>query len=115
MPMTNAGLRRMLKGWQRRLGMTDWRITISFVSKATLAAHHGVDMLIYGDTQPCPERHSAKVRICDPVDTPEGEAAVESTVVHELLHVLLDPRSVMAGDSSFETGLDLVSKALTKR
>lgn len=105
----------MLLAWQRKLGMTDWRISISFVTGATLSAHHGVDCLIYGDTQPKPEKHSAKIRICDPLQTPEGEAAVESTVVHELLHVLLDPRSVMAGDSSFETGLDLVARALTRR
>jgi Zn-dependent peptidase ImmA (M78 family) len=61
-----------------------------------------------GLCMPDMEHRRAKVWILDSLNTP----TMKRTIIHELLHALLDPMSNMATDAAFEDGLRQLDRIL---
>lgn len=113
MPMTERGLKRMATAWAKRLGIAGWKISISFVPQSVFRAEYGSTSDYYGDCRRyLDKKPRAVIRIVNPEEIPTGAQAIEPTVIHELLHVLLDPLGTMDNDSAFERGLNMIADAL---
>jgi hypothetical protein len=107
--MTDRQVQRIVGRWRRKLGMDEWRIKSSVVSADvlnrtcpgyTVSAHCDPDL----------GKHRANVRLSADVT----KDAAEETIIHELLHILLDPNGRIADDAIFETGLDRAARAFVK-
>lgn len=101
--MTQRSLDRLLRLWQERLRLSDWRVT---VESKPLADCQG---WVQSDPLEC----TAKILV-----TPGDRSAMESTLVHELLHLRLLP--LWDGDCSLpkdklhprETAINLLAATL---
>jgi len=86
---------RWTKQWQKRLDMTDWRITTLIVRRSELKPETLGNL--HWDT----ENHAATIRVLDPLDYELAPSDVpqdiEYTIVHELIHLQL---SVLPRDLS---------------
>jgi len=83
--MTNEDLKKIVKKWQPRLGLSDWTIKIRFVD---LAAIDGC----LGQTHIQNNMQNADIQILQPGDRQASDMAdhdIEQDVVHELVHVRL--------------------------
>jgi hypothetical protein len=77
--MTQPQLERLCRTWQRRLRLSDWRVDVTLVPLADMPD-------LYGETWPDETELTATMRVRDcPL--------VESTLIHELLHLRLLPYS----------------------
>ncbi len=78
-----------LAEWQKRLNLTDWKISVMVVRSSDLKPRTLGN--IHWDT----ERKTAIIRVLDPADYKLKERAMlddmEFTVVHELIHLELSP------------------------
>jgi hypothetical protein len=78
-PEHREAFQRYLKKWQSALGLTDWRLVVSPKPTKNMA-----DVQIQHDAR------LARLRFgSDFGATPINEEALESTALHELLHVVL--------------------------
>lgn len=102
-------LAELIEKWQDRLGLGGWTITHQIVpSLASDAwAHTDID-----------EFHAkAKVTMCDPAQQDKHALAwrsVEHLVIHELLHVRLEPSGVKDGTPEHlaqERGINKIAEA----
>ena len=78
-----------LWAWQKRLNLTDWKISVLVVRSGDLKPR------TLGNIHWDNERKSAVIRVLDPADYKLKERAMlddmEFTVVHELIHLELSP------------------------
>ncbi len=106
-------LAQVLERWQERLKLRDWHITIRYADYAEMD-----DGNTSGHVE-CDEEHRlAKIRILHPDHYPNDSwlpQDIEATVVHELLHVLLEPLGWPAsrrGQIGAEQALNALSSTL---
>lgn len=87
---TQRDLERMLKYWQRKLRLTDWKITIKFATLEELDGDQGKNTYLI-------EAKTSEILVLNPHEYKPEEYPgkqpqdVENTVVHELLHLHLAP------------------------
>lgn len=103
--------RALTKRWEKKLKLSEWRI------KYSLLPEH--DMLLPGCTGLTdwqPEHKSARIEISND----EDDATIERSVVHELLHIVLEGHESFdfengkyKVDPQFEYALNVVAEALT--
>lgn len=121
--MTTRQLGVLARRWIRRLGLEHWSFTISFGTQKELLADQGE--FLFGRVWPDLDTLQATVKIVRPADLQAGvldaldamscgnvDAAIEQTLIHELLHVRLDPSNQLGHDSNFESGLNHTARAL---
>lgn len=98
--LTEPMLRAWLDNWQRRLGLTEWKIEARVVrltdlQKGTIANIHWS----------LPKR-TATIKVLDPIDStlPRGEVIrdTELSVVHELVHLSMAKLPLDGGDTELE-------------
>src|SRR4051794_32186441 len=98
--VTENDLRGWLDMWQRRLGLTEWKIETKIVrlnqlQKGTIANIHWS----------LPKR-TAVIKVLDPIDStlPRSEVArdTELSVVHELVHLTMAKLPLDGGDTDLE-------------
>jgi hypothetical protein len=92
--VTAPELTRLCRLWQRRLRLMDWRVTVAIVPAADLNGS-------YGDGNLDGYEMTAAIRIAD-------NAPVESTLIHELLHLRLLPWGVDDTDER-QTAMNLLA------
>ena len=100
---------KILRHWQKRLRITDWHIELR------VKRWHEMS----GDLGAChvsPELRHAVIDVLAPGDTPDGYLMdIEHTIVHELLHVVLDPVAPDGDDTRgvlFEQAINTIASAL---
>lgn len=106
--MTQRQLNKLVKTWAHRLGIDDWKITTLFKSEYEMGENEG---LCYYYT----EYRRAEIHILRECDREEGCDSIENTVVHELLHIVLEghkPRLEGQYDAMFERGLNVIASVL---
>ncbi len=87
--MPKPNLQQLLRKWQRRLRLQDFDITARYATRQEMRSE--------GDIGNNRIRYSlglSDIAILDPVDVADEHESfknVELTLVHELLHLLLDP------------------------
>lgn len=89
---------RWTKTWQKRLDLSDWRVS-------TLIVRHGeLKPETLGNLHWDSENHTATIRVLDPCDyelpAPDVPQDIEYTIVHELIHLQL---SVLPRDANART------------
>jgi hypothetical protein len=98
--LTDAMLRSWLDSWQRRLGLTEWKIEARVVrlkelQKGTIANIHWS----------LPKR-TATIKVLDPLDSTLSKGDVvrdtELSVVHELIHLSMAKLPLDGGDADIE-------------
>jgi hypothetical protein len=100
-------LNRLLREWQRRLGVRDWRLTAQIVGLGEID-DLGVNLM-------CSGARVGRINILDPaVATPGAdrlEQDIEDTLIHEILHCHFSP---MYADNSFacEQAISAIADAL---
>lgn len=91
--MTDEQLKSLCKLWQKRLKLQDWQISARVVGSEEMRDSLG-DCVVYQDTK------CALVRVIDPAGIDETHpyysrfpenGNLEKILVHELIHILLDP------------------------
>lgn len=112
--MTEDKLQVILKKWQKRLGLSDWSITVAFRDCRDMDNAQGATHLQ-------PNAQNAEMRIMkieDRQQTDQADSDIELDVVHELIHVRLwsiDPPSPdRTLDICREQAIDWIAKALIK-
>jgi hypothetical protein len=82
-------LDRQMKGWQKRLGLDDWRLELRVVRQNSL------DKATWGNAEWDPDRKSGTISVLDPRDYnlrgSELRLDMECTIVHELVHIQVAP------------------------
>ena len=74
-------LQRLTRLWQKRLRLQDWKVTVGFMSEEECPTAIGI-------TDPLdPQEMMGDIRLRDSLD----DLTLESTLVHELLHIRLIP------------------------
>lgn len=116
--MTAAGLNRLKRKWQKRLGLTDWVIRVRFVDEETMARETGAKDAL-GVSLWVPDRKTAKIYVLQPREFKALEkdelipATIEETLVHELLHILLEGHLVQSPSNiNTERALNQLAKVL---
>lgn len=113
--MDKRSLQRLISEWLRRLGLRGWKVDLRLIPHDELAA--GRDGSYYAEVEPDPQHQRAIMRMCraaDMVMVGLNPDLAEETVVHELLHLRLDPMSSLARDAAFEVGLDALSEEFVR-
>lgn len=87
--LTIGPLRALLVEWQARLGLQGYTIALKVVRASDLGA-----VGVWGDCDAWRMKRKAVIRILDARDYPDDDMIDdhETTLVHELLHVLMPPR-----------------------
>lgn len=75
-------LPRRVRYWQRKLGLTQWKIRVVVLPQVGMACKNSLGNINFDY-----ETMSAKIRLTDPKDR---EHDLESTMLHELLHIVWD-------------------------
>jgi hypothetical protein len=98
--LTEPMLRAWLDNWQRRLGLTEWKIEAKVVRVAEL--QKGTIANIHWSL---PKR-TATIKVLDPIDSTLSTAEVirdtELSVVHELVHLSMAKLPLDGGDTELE-------------
>lgn len=98
--MTRAQIAKQCKYWQRRLGLREWSITVEIVSKTNMPK-------VLGTCRWSTEETSALIELREDAD--------ESTLVHELLHLVIDGHKVYKRYSPpTERAINRIAAALLK-
>ena len=112
--MTEYKLNNILKKWQKRLGLSDWSITIAFRDCRDMDNSTG-KVLLQQNLQ------NADIRIMQESDrqkTDRADGDIELDVVHELVHIRLwaiDPRDAEGIlYTCREQAVEWIAKALIK-
>ncbi|MBD8007456.1 hypothetical protein [Bacillus norwichensis] len=95
---TQAQLEQKLKEWQQRLRLQDWIIKVGIVREKQFCVADRAAEVVW-----TLEKKMASIRILDPLDYPEDcmePQDMESSLVHELLHLHLAPLRYHFGDKS---------------
>lgn len=119
--MTARKLTSLVTRWRERLGLDHWTLHVRFATQEELGGDDGA--FICGRVWPDLDSLTAQVYIAYERDMDDDtlqslslcrdrKAAMEQTIIHELLHVRLDPMNRMRDDSNFETGLNHIALAL---
>jgi len=117
--MTIGEVRSIAAYWQGRLLLHSWRITVRYGTQHEFRAKESE--FLYGRVEPNPVNETAEILVFRERDLLKAQDELnldllcgksidrvyEETVIHELLHVRLDPRERFAFDQAFETGLDV--------
>lgn len=114
--MDRRTLRRLVNEWLRRLGLRGWRVDIVLAPHTVFEATHGAGTYC-ADVTPDPQHQLALMRVLCRKDMEKRGLsidAIEETLVHELLHVRLDPMSHLSNDAAFEIGLDTLAEELVR-
>lgn len=102
--MTLPQLRKRAEYWQERLSIRDWRIAVKWGTAKKMGDDEGkIDF--------CSEDLSATVFL------KRGSAAKEETLVHELLHVVIegDKKEDLKYDVHLERAINRIAAALCKK
>lgn len=107
---TRVQLQRVALRYRKSL-LPKWKIRFEFAGQEELGT--SPDYFYFGDAKDIDLQNSrAIVRVARSYDLQKARPAenlprlIRRTVVHELLHVLLDPSQRISEDALFETGLD---------
>lgn len=107
----NQQLQRLARKWIRRLNLTTFnKIQISFAPESEMDEALGVAYWT-------PEYKTAVIKILDPEKLEEDDTDVERTLVHELLHIMLQGHRTMDEvtkiyDPTFEAALNVLADVL---
>lgn len=104
--MTTRQLARLLRYWQRKLGLRDWQISVTFATEEEMHDHRNVAECV---AQLCDR--TAHIRI---LRDDGSDYEIEKRVVHELGHVLfpeLLPRDKTKA-KLFDAGIDQLATSL---
>lgn len=113
--MDRRTLSRLVREWLKRLSLKGWTVDVRLVRHAELAGDSKGSC--YARVSPDPATQRAAIRLCRESDLAAAglePGLTEETIVHELLHLLLDPMSTLAGDAAFEIGLDRLAGELVR-
>ena len=107
----NQQLQRLARKWIRRLNLTTFnKIQVSYAPKSEMEES-------LGHAYWTPEYKTAVIKILNPDDPEEDEQDVERTLVHELLHIMLQGHRIMdevtkVYDPIFEAALNVLADVL---
>jgi hypothetical protein len=115
---SEADLQRYRDRWQDLLRLRHWKVPIRYASSREMVSDNGD--IAWGRCMVNENHFRAKMMILHPDDyeDDEGRESIETTVVHELLHILLHPlrREVKypdpAGDIAEEQAINVISELL---
>lgn len=112
---TNRDLRTLCNYWQRTLRLADWEVRVKFGRSRDLVVGDGV---AWGRISVQPDHRAAEMLILHPEDhhNAEGRGEIESTIVHELLHIFFDSvNSAEKGHSTpEEQAINAIANALVR-
>lgn len=114
--MNERKLQILCAKWQRRLGLADWDVRIRWVGLNEMDEKY-----VDGHVQICRTRRRARISLVRPVERSESwvrrEDTTELLVIHELLHLLLDPMGAekKAECLAEEQAIEAISSALVRR
>ena len=85
-----------MKFWQKRMGMTEWNITLRVVRQTAINSE------AWGEAEWNPETKTGVISVLDPRDynLKGGELRqdMECTIVHELVHIQVSPLEAPDGN-----------------
>lgn len=102
--MTLPQLQRLCKVWQRRLRLQDWKISLQLLPNPVMGNGEAADGLVDWDD----EEVTATVTLREGLE----ETRLESTLVHELLHIRMNdltPNEGETNDSGLERTINLLA------
>lgn len=109
--MTTIEIQQLLKKWQKRLGLSDWIITVGKISQEHVSGQ--AKTTIWNESQ------TAKIFLLDEADrqkTDPNDQDIEHDLIHELLHIRLwsfDPMDAKGNDHILrEQAIDWISRGL---
>ena len=107
-----ARLERQMKGWQKRLGLDDWKIALHVVRLAEL------DKRTWGNAEWDAETKTGTINVLDPRDYnlkgSDLRLDMECTIVHELVHIQVAPLEA-TDESEREEVVNRIMTALLNR
>lgn len=105
--LSKAQINTLVRRWQKKLGLADWKITVVLASTADEI--DGCAGTILWET----EYHSATMTLAAEL----SRADLEETVIHELLHLLFEGHKSATSryDAMYERGLNTLSAILAKK
>ena len=115
--MTSRELQALVHHWQKRPpfdpGLRGWTITAKFVPAAELDPKRDV----YADVRGLIDQKVVTMRVCRPSDMVKFDRSlpIETSICHELLHILQDPNELLANDAIFESSLNAIAEVLSKK
>lgn len=107
-PKDNKSLEKLCREWQKRLLLSDWEISVSYMSGDVLKGAQGI-------CEPFAKLRRAHIGILLPADYPPDAFPqdVEVSLVHELLHCYHHmARYGTVADLFEEQGVEAASRAL---
>jgi len=109
--MNKRELNSLVKYWQGQFNLQDWKIKVFWKSKEDMKEDDGG--YCAGRAYYAPEFGSADVWILCPEDRDETDDSIESDVIHELLHILLEGhKGQSVYDARYERALNIIAKRL---
>lgn len=109
----NAGhLESDVHYWKTLLRLQDWDLKVEQTRSSNLPDD------VSGTCNPCLENKTAHIRLMDPIDATEGDwfpVDQEKVLVHELIHLHLEPFFPKAGTPLYfagEQAIESITKAL---
>lgn len=104
--LTKAQINTLVRRWQKKFGLADWKITVNVIPAEEL---NGCAGTLEWET----EYHAATMTLAAELPKPD----LEETVVHELLHLLLEGHKSANSryDAMYERGLNTLSALLAKK
>lgn len=115
--MTQKKLEQISKRWQKLLSLQDWEINIRLAEPDKI-----LDRSL-GQARINLKRKIAHIAVLDPkflssLESKRAEAEIEDTVVHELIHCLIEPYAPNDWDSLSgvlaEQSIDAIARAFVK-
>lgn len=122
--ITQRQLTALMKRWQRRLRLVDWKVRVKLVGKEEFDKRgavygHNADET-YGFCEHLTEARTGFIWIVRPEelaeDDIEGRVDIENTLVHELLHLHFAPFADKHTDDDLlhEQAIEAITEALLK-
>jgi hypothetical protein len=112
--VTRPNLEDLAAKWQKLLRLQDWMVTVEWCKPGEIDGNSG-------RCSTRPNGKSAWIQVCDPSHVPDGvgfDASVrdpEWIVVHELLHLHLNPCEIdNAHSREEENAIELIAHALIR-
>lgn len=120
--ITQRQLTAMMKRWQKKLRLMDWRIKVRFVSPQEMVGkevEYGQDTeSCVGFCEPLPESKIATISMLKPEEIGEvheqADVSIEATLVHEMLHCHFAPFSTSETKLAVEQAIEAITEALLK-
>lgn len=106
--MQKPNLQKLLSKWQRKLRLSDWDITISYGNYQDLGDLDSVGRTCF-DTN----NQIARVWILEPsLITNSSLSNIELTLIHELVHLVVDPAYDNTAQAFKEQAIEKLAKAV---